>query len=84
MNYARLNSESEIDRFLNHLDNDTLLGLQHRLSPIEYAIHVIKSRTQSVNINDNGSTNSDETVPTNNLTNGNVNEEPEVTLDEPL
>jgi len=46
LNHSRLESESEIDCFLNHLDNDTLLGLQLRMTPIEYAIHVIQSRNQ--------------------------------------
>ena len=66
LNHSRLESESEIDRFLNHLDNDTLLGLQLRMTPIEYAIHVIQSRNQIASANDSESLGSTETVTTDN------------------
>ena len=66
LNHSKLDSESSVDRFLNHLDYDTLTGLQRRLSPVEYAIHVICSRNQESFVNDGSVSSSAETEPVDN------------------
>ena len=56
--------QDELDRFLNHLDMDTLFGLKERMNPFEYAIHTIQKRhNEQV---DDASTSSDHTTKTSN------------------
>ena len=76
LNHACLESESEVDCFLNHLDNDTLYGLQLRMTPVEYAIHVILSRNQTAAVNDSESASSDTTVRADNRTQTETNDRP--------
>ena len=68
LDHARLESETTADRFLNHLNYETLTGLQHRLSPIEYAIHAICTRSQRSLVNDGQLISLDTTVTTDNQT----------------